>query len=93
MTNFPNLPTVAETLPGFEAVGWQALVAPLGTPDAVVQKANADLKKAMSDPETEKRLGKFGREERLMSPAETLAFIQNEQMKWAPIVAQIAKKR
>jgi tripartite-type tricarboxylate transporter receptor subunit TctC len=93
MTKFPNLPTVAETLPGFEAVGWQALVAPLGTPDAVVQKANADLNKAMSDPETEKRLGKFGREERPMSPAETLAFIQNEQKKWAPIVAQIAKKR
>ena len=93
MTNFPNLPTVAETLPGFEAVGWQALVAPLGTPDAVVQKANADLNKAMSDPETRKRLGKFGREERPMSPAETLAFIQNEQKKWAPIVAQIAKKR
>ena len=93
MTNFPNLPTVAETLPGFEAVGWQALVAPLGTPDAVVQKANADLNKAMSDPETRKRLAKFGREERPMSPAETLAFIQNEQKKWAPIVAQIAKRR
>jgi tripartite-type tricarboxylate transporter receptor subunit TctC len=38
----PNLPTVAETLPGFEAVGWQVLLAPAGTPDAIVKKANAD---------------------------------------------------
>jgi tripartite-type tricarboxylate transporter receptor subunit TctC len=89
---FPNLPTVAETLPGFEAVGWQVLVAPAGTPDAVVQKANVDLNKALGDPATEKRLAQFGREDRAMSPAQTLDFIQGEQRKWAPIVAQVTVK-
>lgn len=85
----PNLPTVAETLPGFEAVGWQVLMAPPGTPDAIIQKVNADLIKAMSDPEAKKKLAALGRDDRSMSAAQTLAFIQDEQQKWAPIVQQI----
>jgi len=69
------------------------LVAPLGTPDAIVRKVNADLNKAMSDPQVQERLAKLGREDTPMSPAETLAFIQREQQKWAPILAQIAGTR
>jgi tripartite-type tricarboxylate transporter receptor subunit TctC len=90
MADLPDLPAAAETLPGFEAVGWQALVAPSATPEGIVRKANADLIKAMSDPDTHKRLADLGRDERAMSPPELLAFIQGEQQKWAPIVAQIA---
>jgi tripartite-type tricarboxylate transporter receptor subunit TctC len=93
MAILPELPTVAETLPGFAAAGWQVLVAPVGTPDAIVNKVNADLIKAMGDPETRKRLTRLGRNDRPMSPAETLAFIQGEQQKWAPILAQIAVSR
>jgi tripartite-type tricarboxylate transporter receptor subunit TctC len=85
----PTLPTVAETLPGFEAVGWQVLMAPPGTPDAVIQKVNADVIKAMSDPEAKKKLAALGRDDRSMSAAQTLSFIQGEQQKWAPIVQQI----
>ncbi len=90
MSAQPNLPTVAETLPGFESVGWQALLAPAGTPNAIVQKINADLIKAMSDPEAHKKLADLGRDDRSMSPAELLAFIQREQRKWEPIVAEVA---
>ncbi len=85
----PNLPTVAETLPGYESEGWQILVAPPGTPEAVVQKINAALIKAMNDPDVDKRLERLGRDHPPMSPAETLAFVQNEQAKWAPILAHI----
>jgi tripartite-type tricarboxylate transporter receptor subunit TctC len=85
----PNLPTVAETLPGFEAVGWQVLMAPPGTPDAIIAKVNADVIKAMSDPEAKKKLAALGRDDRSMSASQTLAFIQGEQQKWAPIVRQI----
>jgi tripartite-type tricarboxylate transporter receptor subunit TctC len=85
----PNLPTVAETLPGFEAVGWQVLMAPPGTPDAIIQKVNADVVKAMSDPEAKKKLAALGRDDRSMTAAQTLTFIQGEQQKWAPIVEQI----
>ena len=89
MADFPDLPTVAETLPGFEAIGWQVLLAPAGTPEAIVRKANADLTMAMSDLDTRKRLADLGRDQRAMSPSRTLAFIQAEQQKWAPIVKQI----
>ena len=90
LASFPNVPTVAETLPGFEAGGWQVVLAPAGTPDAIVQKVNADLIKALSDPDTRKRLARFHRDERLLSPAETAAFIQGEQKMWAPVLKQIA---
>ena len=86
----PDLPTVAETLPGFESVGWQALVAPTGTPDTVVAKVNADVIKAMRDPEIRKRLADLGRDDRTMSPSELLTFIHDEQTKWTPIVQTIA---
>jgi tripartite-type tricarboxylate transporter receptor subunit TctC len=80
MTSAPNLPTVAETLPGFESVGWQALVAPAGTPDALIRKVNADIVKAVrDDPEIHKRLIDLGRDDRMMSPAELLMFIRSEQ--------------
>jgi len=91
MTSAPNLPTVAQTLPGFESVGWQALVAPAGTPDALIRKVNADIIKAMrNDPKIHKRLIDLGRDDRMMSPAELLMFIRSEQTKWAPIVQEIA---
>ncbi len=93
LADLPDLPTVAETLPGFEAGGWQVLVAPVGTPDAIVQKVNRDLIKALSEPETRARLAKLGRDERPLSAAATLAFIQNEQRTWAPILQQIAATR
>lgn len=93
LANFPNMPTVAETLPGFVALGWQVLVAPAGTPEAIVQKANADLLKVTGAADVRERLAQFGREEVAMSPAETLAFIQNEQKTWAPILKQIGGAR
>jgi tripartite-type tricarboxylate transporter receptor subunit TctC len=85
----PNLPTVAETLPGFDSGGWQVLVGPPGLPDAVVRKANADLNNALADPDVQARLAKLGRTDTPMSPQETVAFVQGEQQKWAPILAQM----
>jgi tripartite-type tricarboxylate transporter receptor subunit TctC len=88
-----DLPTVAETLPGFEAVGWQVLVAPAGTADAIVRKVNAELIAVLTDAEIRSRLAQIGRYERAMSPSETLAFIHREQQRWAPIVAQATDVR
>ena len=88
---FPDLPTVAETLPGFEAGGWLVLLAPAGTPEAAIRRANAALVKAVQEPETAKRIAGIGWEERPLSPAETLGFVQGEQAKWSPILRQIAE--
>ena len=48
--DFPNLPTVAETLPGFAASGWQAMVAPVGTPAPIVRKISDDLRNRVERP-------------------------------------------
>ena len=91
VAEFPDLPTVAETLPGFEAGGWLVLVAPPGTPEEIVKKANAALVKAVQEPETSRRIAAIGWDQRPLSPADTLGFILGEQQKWAPILKQIAE--
>ncbi len=91
MPDFPNLPTVAETLPGFAAAGWQAMVAPAGTPEPIVRKVSDDLAKALNHPAVKQRLTALGRYNRPMSPAEVTAFIHDEQQKWKPILEQIAR--
>ena len=50
LPNFPDLPTVAETIPGFEAVGWLALMAPPGTPAPLARKISDDLRKVLAEP-------------------------------------------
>ncbi len=92
LPDFPDLPTVAETLPGFAATGWQVMVAPPGTPDAIIQKVSADLGKVVDDPELKKKLGRLGSYTRRMSPAETLAFVASEQRTWHPVLEKIAAK-
>ena len=91
MPGHPNLPTVAETLPGFQASGWQAMVAPLGTPDRIVQKVSEDLRKAMEDPTANQRLTELGRFNKAMTPADVTEFIHGEQRTWKPILEQIGK--
>ena len=50
VAQYPNLPTIAETLPGFEFVSWMGSFVPAGTPMSIVDKLNAELKKAVADP-------------------------------------------
>ncbi len=90
LPEFPNLPTVAETIPGFAATGWQVLVAPLGTPAPIVAKVSDDLRKAVNDPGLRMNLAKIGSYSRAMSPDEALAFVAKEQQTWAPVLERIA---
>jgi tripartite-type tricarboxylate transporter receptor subunit TctC len=89
LPQFPDLPTVAETLPGVSATGWQVLVAPLGTPAPIVSKASVDLAKVVSDPDFKKRLANVGSYSRAMTPEQTLAFVDQEQQTWLPLLNKI----
>jgi tripartite-type tricarboxylate transporter receptor subunit TctC len=91
LPNFPDLPAAAETLPGFNARGWLVLVAPLGTPDAIVNKVSDALRKAVSDEALHKKVMVTGNYFLPMSPAKTLAYIQAEQDMWKPILEAIGK--
>jgi len=92
LPDFPDLPTVAETLPGFSATGWQVMVAPLGTPEAIIQKVSKDLLTVVNDPGLKKSLGNLGSYTRAMDAAQALAFVQGEQKMWAPVLQKIAAK-
>jgi tripartite-type tricarboxylate transporter receptor subunit TctC len=92
LSDFPDVPTVAETIPGFAASGWQVMVAPVGTPDAIIQKVSGDLRQVVDDPELKQKLGRLGSYTRHMTPAEALAFVQDEQNTWRPVLEKIAAK-
>ena len=92
LDDFKDLPTVAETLPGFLAGGWNVLLAPIGTPDAIVQKASVDLRKALDDAEVKKKLAALGAYTHPMTPAEVTAFAQDQQRTWRPIAEKVAKE-
>ena len=86
LPNFPDMPTVSETVPGFVAVGWAALAAPAGMPDAIVEKINADMRRIFKKPDVEKRMIDLGNYTLDMSTAELTSFIKREQEQWWPIV-------
>jgi tripartite-type tricarboxylate transporter receptor subunit TctC len=92
LPQFPDLPTVAETIPNFAATGWQVLVAPLGTPKDIIDKVSADLAKGMDDPEFKKNLANIGSYSHAMTPDQTLAFVAKEQQTWLPVVAKLPPK-
>ena len=89
LPDFPDLPIVSETLPGFSASGWQILAAPVGTPAPIINKISADLAKVNDDPNLKQKLGTLGSYTRSMSPAEATAIVQQEQRTWAPALQKI----
>jgi tripartite-type tricarboxylate transporter receptor subunit TctC len=92
LADFPDVPTVAETIPDFIATGWGVLVAPLKTPDAIIQKVSADLQQAASSVDLQKKLAELGSYTRPMTPAEATSFVQNQQSLWGPVLADIARQ-
>ncbi len=86
LPDFPNLPTVAETLPGFAAGGWQGIVAPLGTPANAITKFNEALNEVLGEPDLAKQLALRGAYVDPMSPSEVNAFVNSQQAQWRPVL-------
>ncbi|HKG86055.1 MAG TPA: tripartite tricarboxylate transporter substrate binding protein [Beijerinckiaceae bacterium] len=83
----PDVPTIAESgLPGFDASSWFAIFAPAKTPPEIVAKLNAEVLKALPDPELQKRFADIGGEIRPYKPDELGAFVKAEIEKWAKVV-------
>ncbi len=89
LPEFPDLPTVAETIPGFAAAGWLIVAAPVGTPKPIVDKVSADLTTALNDPDVKKKLLATGSYAHAMTPDQTLAFVDKEQETWFPVLKSI----
>jgi tripartite-type tricarboxylate transporter receptor subunit TctC len=83
----PDLPTIAEAgLPGYQANSWAGVMAPAGTPKEIVQKLNADLVKALSQPDVRNRLLQSGAEPMPSTPEEFGKFLKAEITKWGKLV-------
>jgi len=82
----PELPTVAETLPGYEAIAWNNLLAPAGTPKEVIAKLSAELKKVLDQPDVKERFAAQGFAAAWTTPEASTAFMQSEVDKWAKVV-------
>lgn len=82
----PEVPTLAETLPGFETVSWHGLFAPTGTPDEIVNKLSAESRRILALPDVAKRLAELGADAAPMTPADFRAFVIAETERWRPVV-------
>jgi len=85
-----NVPTVAESLPGFESIGWFALFAPAGTPEAVIGRINADVNRLLEDKELVGRLADLGVYPMHGGAGDLRAFVRNQQAVWKGTVQELA---
>jgi tripartite-type tricarboxylate transporter receptor subunit TctC len=86
MPSLPDVPALAETLPGFEAVAWYGIVAPPNTPKHIVDKINADVNEALRQPELQDRLKKLSAEVFGGSVERTTNYLQAEVDRWGNVI-------
>ena len=86
MASLPDVPTIGETLPGFESAAWFAVVAPPGTPKQIVEKINADINEALRDPGVAKRMAGMSAEIVGGSTQETAKYFRAEVDRWHKVI-------
>ncbi len=85
----PNLPTVAEAgVPGYEAMGWNGVFAPIKTPRAIVEKLNADIVRVLNMPDVKERLATMGSTPVGGTPEQFGAYVKNEIARWGRVIRE-----
>ncbi len=82
----PDVPTLGEVVPGYEATAWYGLGAPKQTPPDIIEKLNAQVNAGLADPKLKDRLAELGGDPMPMSPADFGKLISDETMKWAKVI-------
>jgi tripartite-type tricarboxylate transporter receptor subunit TctC len=90
LRGFENLPTVAETLPGFRAGGWSVVLTPIGTPAAITRKLESDLRTVLARPELITRFAQLGAFPGDLTGEQVVTFAKSEQDMWRPILERLA---
>ena len=86
----PNVPTIGEAgVPGYQTANWWGMAAPRGTPAAIVNRLNQEIKVVLQSPDTEKRFVNEGAEPQVKTPAELGKYVSEEMAKWVEL-ARIA---
>jgi tripartite-type tricarboxylate transporter receptor subunit TctC len=84
----PDMPTIGETVPGFDVYSWFAFFVPAKTPPEVIAKLNADTNAALVYPAVKSRFEDLGAVPKGSTPAELAAFLQSEIAKWGPVITE-----
>jgi len=92
MASLPDVPAIAEMLPGFEAVTWYAVVAPPKTPKRIVDKINADINEVLRQPEMRARLVDFSAEAVGGTPADIAKYMREEIERWGGVIKSAGVK-
>ena len=82
----PDVPTIGETVPGYEVSIWYVMAAPRGTPPEIVEKLNQAVNAVLADPKLQARLAELGGEPMPMTPAEFGKLVAEETEKWAKVI-------
>src|SRR6202030_982245 len=88
----PDVPTIADTFPGYEASTWFGFGAPKGTPPEIIAKLNQVINAGLADPTIKARLAEVGSEPMPLTPAEFGALVAAETEKWAKVVKAAGAK-
>jgi tripartite-type tricarboxylate transporter receptor subunit TctC len=86
MASLPDVPTIAETLPGFDSSAWYAIVAPPKTPQKITDKINADVNEALHDPQILQRFGVLSTEPFGGSPQTTATYLREDVERWRKVI-------
>ncbi|MGE3865187.1 MAG: Bug family tripartite tricarboxylate transporter substrate binding protein [Burkholderiaceae bacterium] len=92
LPQYPDIPTVAETYPGFEAISWHGLFAQAGTPKPVVDRLNRAVAKALQDPNVQKRFAELQFPVFSLSADQFGEFIERENTKWSDVIRRSGTK-
>jgi tripartite-type tricarboxylate transporter receptor subunit TctC len=82
----PDVPTIGESVPGYEASVWYGIAAPKGTPPEIVEKLNQAVNAVLADPRLQARLAELGGQPMPMTPAEFGKLVAAETEKWAKVI-------
>jgi tripartite-type tricarboxylate transporter receptor subunit TctC len=84
----PDVPTIGEFVPGYEAVGWSGVTAPKDTPKAIIDVLNASINAGLTDPKIKQTIADWGQNVFAGSPAEFGSFIASENAKWGKVIRE-----
>jgi tripartite-type tricarboxylate transporter receptor subunit TctC len=82
----PDVPAIAETLPGYETYSWNALFAPAGTPPEIIKTLNSALREILADADVRKRLLDLGIEAKVSTPEELSDRLKSDIDKWGKVI-------
>jgi tripartite-type tricarboxylate transporter receptor subunit TctC len=88
LKSLPNIPPVADTIPGFEAYEWNGVFVPHGTPAAIIKKLNASLNEAIASSEVKERFEQLNIDSKPNTPEEFRAFVKEQMERWSKVVKE-----